>query len=238
MITPGETATYLELKDYEQPGLYLLFRDSTRLTLTEANIERITAGYWSNPARIPPNVKKVLDFNRCEFCPLIGHDLCDALRPVLPFLDVFDRYSSHDKVLAVYRSGSQPKLYVSETTMHGALRDICLLSLTKYCQVGRRYSKYYYGIVPLMSDEEILERVYLNLYWLNGGDRRKVEDEITRFTQEISVIAQNQIRRLALIAKNDVFLNAFVRVQMTSQLLSLNYPETLRQAFERFAENI
>jgi hypothetical protein len=239
MITPGEGNTLVELKYYEQPGLYLLFRDATRLALTRANIERITARYWSDPARIPPHIKQVVDFKRCGLCPLQGqHDLCDALRPVLPFLDVFDHFSSHDEVVAVYRSASQPMLFVAETTMHGALRDISLLSLMRYCQVGQKYWKYYYGIVPLMSDEEILDRVYLNMYWLNGGDQRKVDQEIGRYTREITMTAQNQIRRLALIAKNDAFLNALVHVQMTGELLSANHARALQQSFDKFMESM
>jgi hypothetical protein len=237
MIALGDGAACIELKDYDQPGLYLLLRDSTRLALTRANIDRITAGYWSDPARIPAHIKKVIDFERCSICPLLGErNVCEALRPVLPFLDVFDQFSSHDEVLAVYRSASQPMLYVAETTMHGALQDISLLSLMRYCPVGRKWWKYYYGTVPLMSDEEILDRVYLNMYWLNGGDQRRIDDEIARFTREITVTAQNQIRRLASIVKSDAFLNALVHVQMTGELLGADHARTLRLAFQRFAD--
>ena len=46
----------LSLGDYEQPGLYLILKDSTRLALTAENIERVTLDYWTNPAKIPPDV--------------------------------------------------------------------------------------------------------------------------------------------------------------------------------------
>ena len=78
----------LKMSDYPQQGLYLLLQDSTMLSLTKENIEKTATEYWNNPDKIPSNVKPAIDFQRCPFCPLKGkNDFCDAIRPVLPFLD-------------------------------------------------------------------------------------------------------------------------------------------------------
>ena len=78
-----QTTTSVHLDGYEQPGLYLVLKDSTRLTLTRDNIEEVTLKYWMNPDKIPPSVKRAVEFQRCSFCPLKEkEDICDAVRPV------------------------------------------------------------------------------------------------------------------------------------------------------------
>ena len=234
-MTEGEKIVNVRLTDYEEPGLYLILKDSTRLVLTRENIEKVTQEYWINPDKIPPNIRKAVDFQRCPFCPLKGtEDMCDALRPTLPFLDAVDRYASYDEVIAIYKGDEKGLCHVSHTTMQRAIRYISNLSLIGYCQAGKKYGKYFLGIMPIMGAEEIADRVYLNMYWAHGGDKEAVDNLISRFNKEMTKATQNQMKRLSMICKNDVLQNAFVLTVVITEVLDMNKDSRLRELFDSF----
>ncbi len=210
----------VRLSDYEQPGLYLTMKDSTMIAFTQENIEKVTMEYWANPDKIPSSVKEAIKFQRCPFCPLKNKkDVCDALRPILPLLDVVDKYSSFDQAVAVYKGEGKEVCHLSFTTMQRVLRYISTLSVMGYCQVGRKYWKYFAGAIPIMETKEIVNRVYLNMYWLNKGNKDSVDEVISKLNSEITITIQNQTERLRLICKNDAFLNAFVLTHMITDVL-------------------
>lgn len=231
--------TNLILSDYKEKGLYLLFKDSTRLILTKSNIEKTAAEYWSNPSKIPQAVKQTVEFQRCSFCPLKNRDdFCDALRPILPFLDVVDKYVSIDEVTAIYKGEEKELLRVSYTTMQEALKYLSILSLPQYCQIGRKYWKYFYGAIPLMNPKEIAGRGYLNAYWLHDGNRDKIINTFETFREDITATSQNQVKRLSLICKNDAFLNAFVNTQVITEFLNMDIEKITKESFEKFESEI
>ena len=237
-MTEEERIINVRLSDYEQPGLYLTLKDSTRLDFTRENIEKVTTEYWMDSDKIPANAKKAAEFQRCAFCPLKGRrDLCDALRPTLPLLDVMDKYNSFDEVTAVYKGDEKGLCHVSYTSMQRALRYISNLSLMGYCQVGRKYWKYFSGTIPVMGTEEIANRVYLNIYWIHKGDKERVDQVISKLNSEIIITTQNQMERLRLICKNDALLNAFVLTHMTTDVLYENKDTKLRELLESFEKN-
>jgi len=81
----------LNLSDYAEKGLYLIFKDASRLVLTRKNIEKVTAEFWNDPQRFPLRMKETIEFQRCPFCPLKErNDFCDAISHILPFLEVID----------------------------------------------------------------------------------------------------------------------------------------------------
>jgi hypothetical protein len=129
-----------KFSDYEQKGLYLLFEDSTKLTLTEKEIENVSQKIWDNPAKITPEVRDASDFKSCTICPERGKKgICYALRPVLPFLEIIDKYVSFDRVTAFYKGDDEKLLYISDSSMQDALQYISILSLMYYCRVGRKW---------------------------------------------------------------------------------------------------
>lgn len=231
--------TNFRLADYKEKGLYLLLRDSTRLILTKSNIEKTTAEYWGNPSKIPQAVKQTVEFLRCPFCPLKNrNDFCDALRPILPFLDVVDKYVSIDEVTAIYKGEEKELLRIAHTTMQEALKYVSILSLTQYCQAGRKYWKYFYGVIPLMSPKEIAGREYLNAYWLHDGNRDKIIKVFETFREDITATSRNQVKRLSLICKNDAFLNAFVNTQVITEFLNMDIEKITKESFEKFESEI
>jgi hypothetical protein len=224
----------IKLSDYPDPGLYLILKDSTRLTLTKDNINKVTKEYWADPAKIPDKVKKAVDFQRCPFCPLKNkNDFCDSLRPVLPLLDDVDKFISYDKVTAIFKSEEKGLLHVSSTTMQNALRYVSIISLMSHCQIGHKYWKYYTGIVPIQRTNEIANRLYLNFYWYHKGNKEAIDEVITKFYKDITATTRNQVRRLKLICQNDVFLNAFVNTQLISDVLHEDRDCGLKNQFDK-----
>ena len=228
----------LQLSDYEQKGLYLIFPDSSRLVLTRENIERVTEEFWKDPARIPPKIKETSDFKLCPICPFRGEGLCFAIRPILPFLEAVDKYVSYNKVTAVYKGEEKQLYHISDTTMQDALKYVSILSLTHYCQTGRKYWKYFFGVIPLMGAQGVATRLYLNIYWLHKGKIEEIENFISKFNEEIRITSENQVKRLNLICKNDAFMNAFVSTQVTTEFLTMDIEKILEAAFDAFEKSM
>jgi hypothetical protein len=227
----------LRLSDFEKEGLYLLFPDSTRLELTKENIEKVTDRYWQDLTKIPEDKRKAIDFQKCYFCPHKNkEDICDSIRPMLPFLDIVDQYVSYDKIIAVYKGNEDKLVHVKATTMQDALKYVSILSLLRYNLVLQKYWKYYYGIIPIMGGREVATRVYLNMYWLHHGNLEEIKEVIKRFGEELRVSSTNQVKRLNLVCKNDAFVNAFVNTQLVAQFL-VHIGGILTKSFDDFEKS-
>jgi hypothetical protein len=226
----------LNFDDYNEKGMYLIFPDASRLILTRVNIERTVDVFWKDGNKIPPHVKKAAEFQKCDFCPLKERDdLCHAIRPTMPFLGIVDKYCSYDEVIAVFKREDE-LLHVARTTMQKALEFVSILSLVYFCETGKRYWKYFYGINPLMDIQEITGRFYLNLFFLHNGDKAAIDSVISKFKDEITVTSRNQAARMRMVCKNDAFLNAFVNTQAASLILSMNMEEALKDSFGKFEQ--
>ena len=236
-MSENQNEINLNFKNFKTPGLYLIFKDGSKLVLTIENIEKTVKEFWDNPAKITDSVKKAADFQRCTFCPLKGKEsMCDAIRPTIPFLSVVDKYVSFDEVAAVF-VGDDCMLRVSNTTMQEALKYVSILGLMHFCQKGKTYWKYFYGINPLMNATEIAGRLYLNLYFINNGDRGKIKDMVTRFYQEITASCKNQVARMNLVCKNDAFMNSFVNTQVAAMFLTMDMDKKLEESINKFGES-
>lgn len=228
----------LQLADFKEDGLYLLFPDSTRIDLTKKNIERISEKFWQDTSAISPEMRNAIDFQKCPFCPRKNkEDICDAIRPVLPFLDTIDKYLSIDRVIAVYKSDFDGLIHIKETDMQKALQYVSVLSLLRYNMVLRKYWKYYYGVIPLMSGPEVASRVYINMYWQHQGNKEELNKVITGFEEELRISSDNQVKRLNLVCKKDAFMNAFVNTQVVSEFLSMNIENVIKRSIDEFEKS-
>jgi hypothetical protein len=237
MEKEGISEMNLRFNEFEKPGLYLLFSDGSKLILTKENIELTVETYWNDITKIPVRVRKATEFERCYFCPLKGiEDMCDAIRPTIPFLEIVDKYVSFDKVTAVYRDDNKDILYISSTTMQQALKYVSMLSLMRYCRKGRTYWRYFWGINPLMNGRETASRLYLNLAFLHNFNMDEINKVISKFKEEIKITSKNQVARMNLVCQNDAFSNSFVNTQIITEILSMNLDRALEAAFKNFGE--
>ncbi len=159
-----DIAINLKLNDFDDDGLYLFFPDQTQISFTKKDIEVVSEKFWQDTSKISPEMKKAIDFQKCYFCPRKNkEDICDAIRPVLPFLERIDKYLSFDQVTAVYKSAQDNLLHVKQATMQEALQYVSTLSLLRYNMILRKYWKYCYGVIPLMSGKSVVSRLYLKM---------------------------------------------------------------------------
>jgi len=234
-MTQKEASINLKIDDYKQEGIYLHFEDSSSLVLTNEVIAQAVNDFWSDSAKIPPEIKRSDEFQRCSVCPGREQEgFCAGLGPVLPFLEIIDKYKSFDPVIAIYKGKGLDVLSVANTTMQHALTYVSNLSLLNHCLYSRGYWRYYFRVEPLLSSEAVVAKIYLNIYWLHGGNREKIDDVISRFQEEMMLTTKNQVGRLGLICKNDAFINAFINAQVATALLSSDFDSILNLQIENY----
>ncbi len=220
------------LKDFEREGLYLIFTDGVVLDLSRENVEKAAAEFWQDESKISPELKEAVEFQRCSFCPLNGTDaFCDAIRPTIPFLEHLDKYVSFDKVTAVYKDAEGGVIHVCETTMQQGLKYVSILSLIHYCKAGQKYREYFLGVIPVMQPEEMAMRLYLNVCYLHGMEKKKIDKFLLAFKDRITTTSRNQVERMNLICNNDAFMNAFVNTQIVTEILNMSTKKKLEEAF-------
>ncbi len=226
------------LKEYNEPGLYLFFHDDQYLVLTESIIETRAREILNDKSKIPDEMRSASDYQNCNICPKKNtHEFCSALYPLLAIFKEVERYFSYVRVMAVYKDGPSSIISCIETDTQHAMQYVSTLSLIKYCETGQKYWKYFWGIMPLMPPREVVNRIYLNIYWLEMGDMNKIRKTIAQFFEDISVIVDCQLKRLKLITKHDGLLNALVGTHITAQLLSINMDKMLHTTFESFEKS-
>lgn len=210
----------LKTSQFPEPGLYLLFPDGQRIDLTLRHIEEVTAAYLSDSTLIPASVKAAAAYQLCDICPERHRaKICHAIMPALPFVQRFNSYMSYDLVTAVYREDEQPILQVAETSMQRALQFISILSMTRYCEIGRCYAHNFNGVNPLMPITRIAELVFSNMYVHHQGNLSAIHKEITHMQEQTLTIAGCQINRLRLISKSDALANAFANTQTITHVI-------------------
>ena len=149
----------------------------------------------------------------------------------------FDRYASCDSVTAIYRSGTDGTVVSADTTVQRALQYVSVLSLMYYCEVGKQYWRYFYGVHPLMATEDLVVRVYLNMFWACRGDVVSTRALIDAFHEEITATTRCQMERLRLFCHNDALLNALTLTQLASEFLAMNVEQLVRQHVEKFEQS-
>ncbi len=228
---PGNICLNLKLEDFKNEGLYLIFEDSTIIDLSKENIDKITEEYWKKSQIIFPSLEKKDAFVKDPICSIRkSGNFCDAIRPMIAFLGQLDKYSSYDKVTAVYKGKQENAHTISYCTMQQALKYVSILCSLYYCQVGRTYWKYYWGINPLMDGRAIAERAYLNIYFLNDGEKSVIESTIKRFKEEMRITNNFILNKIRLIVKNDSMINAIVSALIVTDFLEMNIDRGLKEA--------
>jgi len=199
---------------FQQPGLYLLLSGGKRIVLTRERVKTFARNFECNLDRIPADIRSAVAFHACEVCPERKRmTFCHALPATLAFIDELNGFKSYDQVGAVYRGEEGELVCVPETTMQEALQFVTLLSLMYYCEVGKKYWKFFVGVNPLMDRAELINRVHLNIHRHCEGDSAKIERLMQAFADEVTCTCECQVKRLGLICKSDALLNAFVNTQ-------------------------
>lgn len=227
LLAESEQSVYLgggglnvDLSQFVDPGLYLLWPDGHRLDLTRRYITDCTETMLAAPDIIPESVRKAAYYKPCDICPERERaELCHAIMPVLPFLADLDRYMSYDRVTAVYRESDRAVLAVVETSMQEALKYLCIFSVTQYCEIGHKFAPYFAGVNPLMPAVGVADAVYRNIFLDVNGDHECVSSIIVQMRDELLHTTRCQMERVKLVCKQDAFMNAYVSTYVVIQIM-------------------
>ncbi len=219
----------LDSTDFSEPGLYLIWPDGNRLALTRPLIEATTESMLKRPDLIPLTVRAAADYQPCDICPERDRaTICHAIMTTLPFTMDVDRYMSYDKVTAIYREEKSCVISIMETTMQEALKFVAILSLTHYCEIGKKFGTYFEGVNPLLSTPDVAIAVYKNLFAAAGGRMTTITEIIKQMREELILVVRCQMKRLQLICAKDAFLNAFVTTYTVVELLFVELEKCLQ----------
>lgn len=218
---------------HKREGMYLHFTDGVLLDLSKERVQRLADEYWNNPAKLPLHIRQDNAFKTCDVCPFKGRSVfCSAIKPLLPFLEEMDKFRSFDKVTAVYVK-KEGLAYISETAMQNALQYVTNMAVFEYCEKAKQYHIYFQGIEPFMDMSEARSRLFLNIYWLNKGDREKVGRLIDEMRHAVTVISKNCVERLNLLCKSDAFINAYIKTHTLAETLAIaGIDATLEEYFQ------
>ena len=186
---------------------------------------------------MPQEIRTAMEFKVCAVCPA-RHTaaMCHALPAIVPFLEQINMYSSFDNVTAVFvdqHANNEKVVHICRTTMQRALQYMAIQSVLYYCEIGRLYYKYFSGVIPFSSAEEIAERIYANIMLEQNGNHDAVLRIIESMRTNLSTTLQCQAKRVRLISKSDAFMNAFVNLYMVLEMLVPENLGELRSAFGR-----
>ena len=207
---------------HKDRGMYLHFSDGSVIDFSEGHVRDLAEEYWQNPSKLPPRIKENDAFKTCSVCPFLGQDVfCSAMKPLLPFIEQVDQFNSYDKVTAVYvkRAGLE---YICETNMQTALQYVTNIAVFEYCEDAKQFRRYFQGIEPLLDMTEVVSRLFLNIYWLSKGNRRKIAKTINDMQHAVTVTSKSCVNRLNLMCQKDGLINAYVRTHILAGFLRVN----------------
>ncbi|MBU1726247.1 MAG: hypothetical protein KJ880_01260 [Candidatus Omnitrophica bacterium] len=217
---------------YKREGMYLHLADGDFFDFSRENIQKLADEYWNDPSKLPPRVRENEYFKTCTVCPYKGQDVfCSAMKPLLPFLDKMEKFSSFDRVTAVYVR-HEGLIHVAETAMQDALQYVTNMSIFEYCENAKQFRLYFRSVMPFMGLNEAAAITFLNIYWLNAGDREKVNSAARKMVSDITQTTSSCVKRLNLMCDSDAFMNAYVKTQIFAQVLTLNMNSVLQEYFK------
>ncbi|MFH0984732.1 MAG: hypothetical protein V1882_04275 [Candidatus Omnitrophota bacterium] len=221
----------LKTEQYKKEGMYLSFQNGETLDLSVENIQKLSEEFWKDPHRLPLAMRQHDDFKTCKVCPHRGQDvLCSAMKPLLPFLEQMEKYLSCDYVTAIYVQGDG-KITISETDLQHALQYVTNMALFEYCEDVQRYQPYFKGIVPLMSLEEAIVRLAMNVFWIHRDHPAEADRVIAELREHVTETSKSCIKRLTVMCRSDAFRNAYLKTQTFIEFLAMDPKVILRKYF-------
>jgi len=217
---------------YKKEGMYLHFANGDFFDLSVENIKRLGDEFWGSPEKLPVHIRCNDAFKTCTVCPYKGQDVfCSAMKPLLPFLEGIEKFASYDDVAAIYLN-KYGVLSICETKVQAALQYVTNMSVFQYCESMKQYSRYFKGIAPFMTLEEVASRIFLNIYWLNKRNSDKLKQVIQQLCNDVTVTSESCIKRLRLMCHSDAFMNAYIETHIYPALLSINSEEVINKYFD------
>lgn len=224
------------LDRFQSRGLTLIPDEGDEIDLTFQAVDDAAEHLKHDTEAIPERCRAAVEFQLCEVCPMAGTEaaMCHALPAILPFLQAFNLRHSHYDVKAVYvdhgHGGEKRVIHISATSLQRALQFVAMQSVLTFCETGKRYRRFFKGIIPFAAAEEMAEKIYANVMLQEKGDATAIRKTIQEMRDTLSITMQCQVKRLRLVSQSDAFANAFVNLHLALQMLDLDTIAALRES--------
>ncbi len=216
----------------EKDGLYIFFDNGKMLDLSKERIQYLGNKLWDDASQLSENLQENKGLYLEYIC--MGTPLrvdCMAMKPLLPILEDLEPFNSHDLVAVVYVNNGNAR-YIPSISLQHALKYLSNISLFDHCGRIERYRKYFRGIDPFMETKEAGCRLFMNVYWLERGDRERVDHVIKDIQKAILFSAKCCSRRLVNFCRSDALINAYVISQGALFALSMDIDLILNEYFD------
>ena len=236
------TSTCLQdlFEGQQHNGLFVLFDNGDKIDLTEPNVRKAADDLEEQLPSMPPETRTATELEPCAVCPARDTAaICHALPAIIPFLNELRLSKSFDQVTAIFideHENHQKIYHICRTSMQRALQYVAIQSVLYYCEIGKSYHKYFGGVIPFSPAEDIAERIYANIMLEQNGNHDAVLQIIEGMRTNLSTTMQCQLKRVRLVSKNDVFLNAFVNLHLVLDMLAPENLDELRHLSSRRIE--
>lgn len=219
----------IEAEMLEKDGMYIFFNNGQILDLSKDRIQALgRAGGDGTDRRLESSGERTSIYR--DFMGKCSKVNCSAVKPLLPILEELALVNAQDVVGAVYVNNRVAQ-YAPGVSLQQALKYLSDMSLFEYCSKARGYQKYFQGIDPFMGAKEAGARLFMNIYWLEGGEREKVDQTIKEIQRAILFSARCCSTRLDNVCRSDALMNAYVISQGALFTLSMDIEQILSEYF-------
>jgi hypothetical protein len=221
----------------EKDGLYIYFKNGKILDLSKERIQTLGNQYWKDVSHLSNKLQRNKSLYLECICMIIpSRPECSAMKPLLPILDELESFSSHDNVGALYVDRGIGH-YFSTISLQHALKYLSDISLFDHCECTKKFRKYFRGIDPFMETKEAGCRLFMNIYWIEKGDRQLVNQIVKEMQKVFLFSARCCSKRLDNFCRSDALMNAYVISHGILFTLSMDIDRILNDYFDSSSPN-
>lgn len=189
-----------------------------------------------------PPVWTLLNFNKCEICPLeeTKHLHCPVAVNLAGIVEEFKDFVSHEQAQVTVTV--EERTYSKDTTVQQGLTPLLgIIMTTTGCPVMGQLRPMVRFHLPFASLTETIFRMasmYLMAQFLRSREGKSAEwslDGLTRVYVEVGKVNRDFAQRLRVAAKKDANVNALVNLDCFATLVPLAADDMLREIRPYFA---
>ncbi len=189
-----------------------------------------------------PPLWALLNFNKCEICPLeeTKHAYCPVAMNLSGIVEEFKDFVSHEQARVTVTV--EERIYAKDTTVQQGLTPLLgIIMTTTGCPIMEQLKPMVRFHLPFASLTETIFRMssmYLMAQYLRTLEGKTAEwslDGLTKVYSEVGKVNRDFAQRLRVAAKKDANVNALVNLDCFATMVPLAAEDTLREIRPYFA---
>lgn len=216
------------------------FKNGSRKTFPLVLDKGSLALIAGNPER--PPLWTLLNFNKCEVCPLDEARIayCPVAVNLAGIVEEFKDFVSHEQARVTVTV--EERVYAKDTTVQQGLTPLLgIIMTTTGCPVMGQLKPMVRFHLPFASLTETIFRMstmYLMAQFLRSREGKTAEwslDGLAKVYSEVGKVNRDFAQRLRVAAKKDANVNALVNLDCFATMVPLAADDTLREIRPYFA---